>query len=182
METTLAAIETDEIILYPLTLEQMENFNENPEKVTISLGVRDNELFNPKVLQNLNDKYILPRLRNALPADAVFCTRWLAVSKDMNRVVADLLIKKGPDAEGEIEIGYGVYPRYEGKGWMTKVVKAFLEWANMQPRIKTVMAETAQNNKASIRVLQKNGFTLSRQTDKFYYWRIKTTHLHERFN
>lgn len=174
MEITQTCFETDELILVPLTLEQMENFNENSEKITASLGVRDSTLFNPKVLQNLNSNYILPRLYKAQPENEVYCTRWLAISKNHNCVVADFLIKKGPDAAGEVEIGYGVYPAHEGKGWMTKVVAGFLCWAQGQPRIKTVMAETEKKNISSIRVLQKNGFILSRETEKYYYWRIKT--------
>lgn len=174
METIQTAIETEALLLVPLSLEQMENFNENPEKITVGLGVLDNNLFNPEPLKNLNINFILPRLRKAMPGDEVYCTRWLAISKDMNRVVADFIIKKGPDAEGEIEIGYGVYPKYEGKGWMTKIVAGFLQWAQEQPRVKAVMAETAKQNQPSIRVLQKNGFSLSRESEKYYYWRIKT--------
>ncbi|GAB3195794.1 RimJ/RimL family protein N-acetyltransferase [Pontibacter aydingkolensis] len=173
METTQTTFETAELILVPLTKEQIENFNENPEKITAELGVRDSILFNPKQLQDLNTNYILPRLQECSPENEVYCTRWLAISKTKNRVVADFLIKKGPDAEGEVEIGYGVYPNHEGKGWMTKVVAGFLQWAQEQPRIKIVLAETSKKNVPSIRVLQKNGFILSRENAKFYYWRIK---------
>ena len=172
METTQIAIETEEVLLVPLTLEQMENFNENPEKIAMDLGVQNSTLFNPDQLKKLNTNFLLPRLHQALPGDEVYCTRWLAISKNMNKVVADLIIKKLPDADGEIEIGYGVYPTYEGKGWMTKVVAAFLKWAQEQPRIKVVMAETSKKNISSIRVLQKNNFKLSRENDKFYYWRF----------
>lgn len=171
MEIIQTAFETEELILVPLTLEQVENFNENPEKVIASLGVRDRELFNPKPLQKLNSNFILPRLRNTQAGDEAFTTRWLAISKDLNRVVADFLIKKGPDEEGEIEIGYGVNPKYEGKGWMTKVLRSFLQWAQEHPRVNRVMAETVKENISSIKVLQKNGFILSRETDKFFYWR-----------
>ncbi|MBC5991547.1 GNAT family N-acetyltransferase [Pontibacter cellulosilyticus] len=173
MEAVQTALETEELLLVPLTLEQMENFNENPEKITASLGVKDHTLFNPQPLYNLNSNFILPRLRKASSTDQAYNTRWLAISKDLNRVVADFLIKKGPDEEGEIEIGYGVYPKYERKGWMTKVVAGFLQWAQDQPRITTVMAETAKENISSIKVLQKNGFILSRETEKFFYWRKK---------
>ena len=173
MEITQTTFDTEELLLIPLTLEQMYNFNDNPEKITASLGVRDSVLFNPEPLSNLNTNFILPRLQKAQAEDEVFCTRWLAVSKELNCIVADFLIKKGPDADGELEIGYGVYPAHERKGWMTKVVAGFLQWAQEQPRVKTVMAETAKKNISSIRVLQKNGFTLSRETDKFFYWRKK---------
>ncbi|MEJ8801838.1 GNAT family N-acetyltransferase [Pontibacter sp. H249] len=171
MKSIQIAFETEELRLVPLTLDQLENFNENPEKIALELEVRDHKLFNPEPLQRLNTHVLLPRLRNALPNDEIYCTRWLAISKVMNKVVADFIIKKLPDSNGEIEIGHGVYPKYEGKGWMTKVVAAFMLWAQQQPRIKTVMAETAKKNLSSIRVLQKNDFKLSRETDKFYYWR-----------
>jgi [ribosomal protein S5]-alanine N-acetyltransferase len=166
--------EKSQVKLIPLTREQLEAFNLEPEKIIAELGVKNKTLFNPEVLRKLNDRVILPRLKAAAPDDAVFNTRWLAVDTNTRFVVAELMVKQGPDEAGAIEIGYGVYPEFERRGWMTKVVSSFLQWAKEQERVKMVWAETAKGNVSSIRVLEKNGFTKFRENSTFYYWRITT--------
>ncbi|MFD2244714.1 GNAT family N-acetyltransferase [Pontibacter ruber] len=168
----MKTFETDEIKLIPLTEAQVVVFNKEPEKIIADLGVNNKTLFNPDVLQEINDKVVLPRLRAATAEEAVFHTRWLAVDKATNQVVAELMVKQGPDATGAIEIGYGVYPEFAGQGWMTKIVAAFLQWAKQHPKVKLVWAETAKDNLSSIRVLEKNGFAKFRENSLFYYWRV----------
>lgn len=166
--------ETDTLKIVPLTLEQVCCYNFQPEKVIDELQVKNVSLFNPPVLQTLNQNFILPRLKMAAPEEQPFKTKWLAIDKTNQLIVADFIIKSGPDEDGEIEIGYGIYPEFEGQGIMTKVLACFLQWAKQQKKVKRVVAETEKNNIGSIRVLEKNGFSLMRETDLHYYWQIGT--------
>lgn len=65
---------------------------------------------------------------------------------------------KGLNANGVVEIGYGVKKEYEGQGYMTEAVRAIAKWASEQAGVKDVEAETESDNKASQRVLEKAGF------------------------
>ena len=64
---------------------------------------------------------------------------------------------KGID-DGLVEIGYGIYPEYEGQGFMTEAVTAVVKWAANQPCVNRIEAEAEEDNFASIRVLKKAGF------------------------
>ena len=64
---------------------------------------------------------------------------------------------KGPARESTVEIGYGLLPAYEEKGYMTEAVQALIQWA-FNSGVVFVEAETDPDNKASQRILEKCGF------------------------
>lgn len=74
--------------------------------------------------------------------------------------IGDLCFK-GLGADGVVEIGYGTYPGFESKGYMTEAVMALVQWASRQPGVLCIEAETDRDNKASQRVLEKSGFVPS---------------------
>lgn len=66
---------------------------------------------------------------------------------------------RGPPVQGTVEIGYSVLPQYQGCGYATEMVQGLTDWALQQPGVDKVIAEADPNNAASVRVLQKMGFT-----------------------
>jgi len=66
--------------------------------------------------------------------------------------------KGGPDPRGMVEIGYSVLPAYRRRGIATEIVGALVAWAFAHPTVHGVEAETAPENRASRRVLEKCGF------------------------
>ena len=65
----------------------------------------------------------------------------------------------GPPSEtGELEIGYSVVPSYQKKGYATEIVKALVDIVGKDSRVKRILARTTDSNKASCKVLEKNGF------------------------
>lgn len=65
---------------------------------------------------------------------------------------------KGSPCNGEVEIGYGVADEFAGRGFATAGVALMLQEAFCTGQIDAVTAETAIENIASQRVLEKNGF------------------------
>jgi len=61
-------------------------------------------------------------------------------------------------AQGEIHIGYGVAPARQGRGTATRAVAELLTWARQDARVSHILADTALDNVASQRVLERNGF------------------------
>ncbi|BAY87453.1 GCN5-related N-acetyltransferase [Calothrix parasitica NIES-267] len=80
-------------------------------------------------------------------------------------IVVDRLIvgmcgfKNPPQKDNSVEIGYGVIPSQQRKGFATRAVEVLLTEAFSQVEIKSVIAHTALSNHPSHKVLQKNGFT-----------------------
>lgn len=58
---------------------------------------------------------------------------------------------------GTAEIGYGIHPDFEGKGYTTEAVRAMINWA-FANGADVIEAETDPENAASQRILQKLGF------------------------
>jgi RimJ/RimL family protein N-acetyltransferase len=63
-----------------------------------------------------------------------------------------------PDAEGMVEIAYGIVPDYQGRGYATEAANALVAWAGNDGRVRLVRAHTLPERNASTRVLEKCGF------------------------
>ncbi len=73
-------------------------------------------------------------------------------------VVGQCGFKGPPDAEGIVEIGYGVVPEFQGRGYATEAAQALVAFAFGCSRVRTVLAHTFEHSNASTRVLSKSGF------------------------
>jgi ribosomal-protein-alanine N-acetyltransferase len=88
---------------------------------------------------------------------------WLAwyairIDKDYPTLCGSIGFKGPPDKRGMVEIGYSVLPEFQRQGLATEMVAGIIQWAKHQPEVRQIEAETNINDKASIRVLEKNGF------------------------
>ena len=92
----------------------------------------------------------------AHPEDWGWYAMWLIIRKD-GRQIGNLSFKGCPE-EGVVELGYGIAEEFRGLGYATEAVETILEWAFDQPDVQRVAAETAHENLASRRVLEKCGF------------------------
>lgn len=68
------------------------------------------------------------------------------------------LFQVPPPSDNVLELGYGVNPDYEGRGYATEAVRGLLQWTAQQPTISHIVAACLENNVGSIRVLEKSGF------------------------
>jgi RimJ/RimL family protein N-acetyltransferase len=74
-------------------------------------------------------------------------------------VIGECAVKGGLGAGTEAEISYGLAGSERGRGTGTGLVASFSRWLLGQPGVDVVTAEVQAGNAASIRVLQKVGFT-----------------------
>ena len=91
------------------------------------------------------------------PENRIWYAPWEMVRNDGGESIGDVDFK-GPARNHAVEIGYGVQPEYEGRGYTTEAVQAMTQWAFRQKDVVFVEAETAPDNKASQRILEKCGF------------------------
>jgi [ribosomal protein S5]-alanine N-acetyltransferase len=165
-------IETERLIIKPLNYDQLvkyiqcdnsleEELNLNETSRTISPELK--EAFEQTILPNVADK-----TKNYL-----YATLWTAILKTENKMVGDLCIVGEPNAAGEIEIGYGTYTEFQGKGFMTEIVSGMIGWAKKQPNVKSIIASTDKTNTASFKVLEKNNFIKIGETETLLNWELK---------
>lgn len=91
------------------------------------------------------------------PENRLWYTAWKITLKNEETVIGDMCFK-GPAKNYAVEIGYGILKEYEGNGYATEAVKAVVEWAFGNEDVHSVEAETAPDNQASQKILQKVGF------------------------
>ena len=61
---------------------------------------------------------------------------------------------------GTLEIGYSLLDTYHGRGYATEAVQSMMQWAFSSLKSDSIVAYTYPHLKASIRVLEKNGFII----------------------
>mgnify|MGYP003880446753 CR=1 FL=1 len=82
---------------------------------------------------------------------------WFVIEKESDTVIGDMGFKGKPDSEKTVEIGYGIVPSKQGKGYATEAAKELIQWAFSSGNVNRVVAECLENNIPSIRVLEKLG-------------------------
>jgi len=99
----------------------------------------------------------LVRLQDSTVADP--WTHGFAFMLESSRLMIGMGGFKGPpDADGMVEIAYGVATDYQGKGYATEAAQALVDYAWASGRVHAVRAHTLPASNASMRVLAKCGF------------------------
>jgi len=80
------------------------------------------------------------------------------VEKSAGEIVGGAGFKGAPDADGMVEIAYGIVPSREGRGYATEAALALIHFAANDPRVQLIRAHTRPEANASTRVLRKCGF------------------------
>jgi RimJ/RimL family protein N-acetyltransferase len=80
------------------------------------------------------------------------------VHRDERQIIGSAGFKGAPDADGVVEIAYGIVPTFEGRGYATQAAHALVAHAVGSGLVQRVRAHTLPTNNASTRVLTKCGF------------------------
>jgi len=79
----------------------------------------------------------------------------------------------GPPQDGEVEIGYGIVPSRQRRGYATEAVQAMVADIFQVDSVLTVTANVDLDNPASIRVLEKSGMALCTQNQEQATYHIR---------
>jgi len=165
-------IETEQLILKPLTYEQLIKYAKCDNSLELELNLNKTSRSISGELKEALEQSIIPTV-NDKSKDYLYSTIWTAILKSENRMIGDLCIYGEPNAEGEIEIGYGTYEEFQNKGFMTEMVKGIIEWVKTQIKVKSIIASTDKTNTASFRVLEKNQFIKIGETETLFNWKLE---------
>ncbi|SJN49910.1 GNAT family N-acetyltransferase [Sphingobacterium sp. JB170] len=171
--TTGITIETERLILKPLTYDQLVKYVQCDNSLESDLNLNKSSRMISADLKAAFEETIFPNVADKTK-NYLFCTIWTAISKTENIMVGDICMYGEPNEKGEVEIGYGVYDEYQNKGFMSEVVAAMIKWITKRPNIKSAIASTEKGNIPSYKVLEKNGFIKIGETDSLLHWRLST--------
>ena len=94
----------------------------------------------------------------------------LIIERSTSEVVGSLGLF-WPPSDGQVEIGYGVVPSRQGRGYASEATAALTEFALSLDDVDTVHANVEHTNPASARVLEKAGFSRYDSTDELISYR-----------
>jgi RimJ/RimL family protein N-acetyltransferase len=157
-------IETERLLIMPLTYSQLKKRTENQDKfaeeenlkfVSAEMGAEEID-----AIQNS----FLPKLADSSKI-FFFHTMWLIIEKRERVVVGGICFHGEPDNNGNVEIGYGTEPKFQNMGFMKETILGMLDWLKTDKRIKNVVAETERDNISSLKLLEKCGFLFVRNME-----------------
>jgi len=170
----MTKINTSRLLLLELTQGQLELFLsdihalENDLNLTVKGG-----FVTERVRRAIRMK--VRKMRDVDVSQHAWLTYWLIIIKEDNIGAGMLGFKGYPNAESSTEIGYGIDPAYQNKGYMSEAVEALVGWAFTHPFCKEITA-TEVYNPASKRLLEKLGAIQTEDNEKFTSWKIPKTH------
>jgi RimJ/RimL family protein N-acetyltransferase len=165
-------LQTERHILIPLTYNQLLKYIKCDNSLEEELNLNKTSRTISSELKEALEQTILPNVANKAK-NYLYSTLWTAILKTENKMVGDICMYGEPNAEGEIEIGYGTYEEYQNKGLMTEIVRGIVEWLKSQSQVKSVIASTDKTNIASFKVLEKNGFVKTGETETLLHWKLE---------
>lgn len=170
-ELFLDEITTPRLRLFCLPLAHLQLLLEDPSLLEKALGFAiTRKALTPTVHRAVRMK--LKKMETAPALDFPWFTYWM-IQVHESRFGAGLIGFKGIlSGPSDVEIGYGISPAYQNRGYMTEAVQALSTWAFGDPRCTGIYANVLRTNPASSKVLEKAGFECQSTSPEAIFWRL----------
>jgi [ribosomal protein S5]-alanine N-acetyltransferase len=165
-------IETDRLIIKPLTYDQLCNHLNSPEELAAELQIIPSKYELDKVSREAIIEDLLPNLQNP-ELDFRFYTMWIVIEKCSRKIAGRICFHGEPDVDDEIEIGYGIEEDCRNRGIMTESIEGLVRWLRINKIARILKAETEYENISSIKVLEKNNFEISEIKEKTFVLKLE---------
>jgi ribosomal-protein-alanine N-acetyltransferase len=165
-------LQTDRLKLIALDAENLRLSLLDPRQMERNLGVQPSDTVPDGELRQALEQMLAGVLKDE--KDYPWYTHWLIVLRHENHRIGGFCFKGPPSENGEVEVGYGLEPEHQGKGYMSEALRGAVAWALAQPGVSTVLAETIKSNIASHRALKRAGFAIHRETHDCLWWKISS--------
>ncbi len=151
---------TERLALIPMTVKLVEAvFDGRRAETEAILGAKMPSAWPGRALV---ERAFLARI-DAVRADPEY-RLWgdrVALLRDPDpRVIGSVVFHGGPDADGIVEVAYGIEEESQRQGFGFEAVSASVAWALAEPHVRAVRASTFTWHFASRRILEKLGFRL----------------------
>lgn len=148
--------ETDRLILETLGEDRFE-------ELAILLANEKVHRFFPKTLNMIESREFLKEIQRRQNEDGF--TFWAVILKDDNRFLGICgLLKQTIDEIDEIEVAYRISDEFWGKGYGTEAAEGCIKYAKNELKLKSIISIILKQNIRSIRVSEKNGLKLEKET------------------
>ena len=151
------AIETVHLRLLPYSPKHLLALLDGVQQFEEQIGLRAADGLRDFIVSDEVSPAWVTRLRASSAADP-WVHGFAVVHRESRAVIGNAGFKGPPDADGVVEIAYGIVPGYQGRGYATEAAAALFDFALDSGRVRLVRAHTSPTPNASTRVLAKCGF------------------------
>lgn len=151
-------IRTQRLRLVPATLELLNAELEGRDSFERVLGVPVPAEWPPEYYDRAATEHTLNCLTNHPDKPGWWLYYIILVHQDEPVAVGTSGYTGPPDADGIVELGYGVLPDFQRRGIATEATKGLVSNAFSDARVKRVISQTLPELTASIGVMEKCGF------------------------
>jgi len=151
-------IYTEDLALYTVELAEYELLEADyaHPKLWLDRGFSDPHKY------FLNNRNPIPYRINQVRKDpkvAKYLLR-VAVLRENMEIIGSAGFHNLPDENGMIEIGFGIDPTFQNKGYGKQLLYGMWNWVVKQPGVKTLRYTVSPTNVISRQIIQKSGFKL----------------------
>jgi len=162
-------IETDRLYLIPLTTHQLKLWVKD-------ISALENELncsYRAEPMEGIFLDIVKGQfdITSKDETNYLYHSFWFLLRKTDRIVIRSADFKDLPNADGEVEIGYGLGEEFRNHGYMTEAVQAMCLWAMKQKTISHIIAETDIDGIASQHILERCGFRQYRKSETLW-WKL----------
>lgn len=149
-------LETERLILETIEQERFEDLAELLANAKV-------HRFFPKTLNKQESREFLNEIQKRQNQDGL--SFWAVIRKNDKRFLGICgLFKQNIDNIDEIEVGYRINDEFWGNGYGTEAAKGCITYAKNILGLSSVISLILKDNKQSIRVAEKNGLILEKET------------------
>lgn len=155
-------LETDRLVLRPFIREDKEEFYRIVQDPEIYKTLPEDHMYDRDEISEIIDWFVETYRRNA-PGNIIKLPLALCLKPDL-RMIGDMGIGKLSYDESETEVFYFINSAYWGRGYVSEAMGAFMPFIKERIRIARFVAYVVDGNRASSRILEKNGFVVAEKT------------------
>lgn len=162
VENGMIEIYSERLKLIPLDNDLLTLwFIQSREKMERQLGLNPSnwqieDFFKAETLDALVNFWLPMTAEN--PDNFFWYTNWEIVLVAENTSIGGIGFAGFPDQDGVTMVGYFIDGKHREKGYASEALKCLLDWASLEPSLKTILADTPFFNLPSQNVLKKAGF------------------------
>lgn len=158
--------------LYPLSLNEL-GFLLDGTYENLSFDMSDFELTSQ---QGAAISKKMSKMKTARSDHMHYMTYHLIIEKESSKGLG-LIGFKGIEEDLSVEVGYGICKKFEGKGLTSSALATIVKWAKEEGHCSKITAKKVlKSNYGSQRVLEKNGFVQTSQSDSDYSYERLLNH------
>jgi RimJ/RimL family protein N-acetyltransferase len=145
-------IHTPRLELHHVSAQRLIMLLEDPENVEIYEGCSYTNPYRELMDNQGPLRWRVPQVKENASLNKWF-VRWM-VLRSTNEIVGSISFHNAPSVDGMVEIGLGVHPEFQRRGYAREALVGMWSWVVEQPGVTVLRYTVSKSNVASVKIIQ----------------------------